>query len=227
MRRLKEKLLRVIKSKEANAVATVGITGVSGANPLAGIFLTAIHEIAELADEARVDAVIKGLSVGIDQEKQINQLYNYVEKSDECAFYVANTLRKALLSDSPVACTIMGRILACHVNEDTVYTQEDKIVFNALENATDSDIKQFRNVMKNYSATNDKGNTVFHIPNEVINQSDFRISLDWCVFNRLFEGVPGISWAVTGQNYDDSYSPTPAACKLLDYIESVRQVLNY
>ena len=45
-----KKLLKVLKSDEANAVAAVGITGVSIANPVVGLFLTAAHEIPGLAD---------------------------------------------------------------------------------------------------------------------------------------------------------------------------------
>lgn len=224
---IQAKLMKLLKSTKANIVADVGIAAVSAADPLMGVILTAAHDIGDLADEFRINALIKGLSTGFNQEKQINQLYNYVEKSEKNAFYVTNTLRKALLSDSPIACTIMGRMLACHIEGGTVYTQEDNIIFHALENATDYDIRQFYKVMNEYKENDEAGDVVFHIPNEIFNNSDFASSLNWCVLNRIFNGISGAVWVKEGQAYDNSHSPTPAANRLFEYVDSVKQVLRY
>ncbi len=225
--KIQKRLLKALKSNEVKAVGEVITTGVSAANPIAGAFLTAANEIAGLADEVRIDAVVKGLSIGLNQEMHTNQLYGYVEKSEENAFYVSNTLRKALLSDSPIACTIMGIILACHVNDGSRYSQDDNIVFHALENATDQDIKMFVRIMKEYKTKSDEGDDVFHIPNEIMEQAEIKTTLDWCVFNRIFNGISGLTWGEEGQDYDDSYSPTSAANKLFEYIDSVKQVISY
>ena len=209
------------------ALATTAIAGTSVANPTAGVFLTAAHEIAGLADEIRIDAVIKGLSTEFNQEKQINQLYNYVKKSEENAFYVSNTIRKALLSDSLISCVIMGRMLARHMGEDSKYDQDDNIIFHALESATNDDIRQFYQVMKEFKTKNENGNVVFHIPDDVLKEPVFSSSLDWCVFNRIFNGTSGVLWGIEGQDYDDSHSPTSAAEKLFGYVDSVKQILEY
>lgn len=224
---IKKRVVKALKSSEAKAAEEVIEAGVSVKHPIAGVFLSIVHEIAGLADEVRVDAVVEGLSTGLDQERQINQLYNYVNESEENAFYVSNTLRKALLSDSPIACTIMGRILACHVNECSKYSQDDNVIFHALENATDQDIKMFVKIMKEYKTKNDDGNDVFRIPNEIMMHTDIDSTLNWCVFNRIFNGSSGILWGIDGQDYDDSHSPTSAANKLFEYIDSVKQVLSY
>lgn len=108
---IQKRLLEVLKSDKTNALTTVAIAGISVKYPIAAAFLTAAHEVAGLADEMRIDAVVKGLSTELDQEEQINTLYYYVEKSEGNAFYVANTLRKALLADSQIACTIMRKCL--------------------------------------------------------------------------------------------------------------------
>ena len=168
--------------------------------------------------------MIKGISTELNQEKQINQLYGYVENSEENAFYVANTLRKALLSDSPIACTIMGRILARHVSEGSTYDQDDNIIFHALENATDQDIKQFVNVMK-YSKT-DRG--TFRIPCDDMNP-EFKSFLEWCVYNRIF-----VSRMAEWEEIDDGvldintyyYEANPASV-LLRYIDGANQTWNY
>ncbi len=221
---IQKKLLKVLKSDEANAAAAVGITGVSIANPVAGLFLTAAHEIAGLADEKRIDAIIRGLSTELNQEKQINQLYGYVEKSEENAFYVANTLRKALLADSLIACTVMGRILARHVKDGCKYDQDDNIIFHALENATDDDIRHFYRVMKEYK--HDK--ETFRILLTDIDVS-LSSSMDWCEYNRIFRGPSGgITWEdIEDEGFDTSHGPTNAAEKLFEYVESVKHVLDY
>ncbi|MBR1853677.1 MAG: hypothetical protein IJ794_11160 [Lachnospiraceae bacterium] len=224
---IQKRLLSIIKSDKTDVAVTVATAAVSAANPLTGIFLTAVHEISGLADEIRIDAVIKGLSTELNQEDQVNQLYGYVEKSEENAFYVVNTLRKALLADSLIACTIMGRMLACHIDGKTPYDQNDNIIFHALESATDDDITQFYEVMKEHMAKDEDGNDVFHIPNCVMENDDFMASLDWCVFNRLFNGTSGVSWTDEGQNYDKSHSPNNAAFRLKEYVDSVKQVLEY
>ncbi len=226
MGKCQTKLLKLFKSGKTRSVVNVGIAGVSVANPLAGLFLSAAKECAETADEVRIDSVIIGLSTELNQEMLINQLYGYIEKSEDNAFYVVNTLRKALLSDSLIVCTIMGRILARHVAEGTRYTQEDNIIFHALESATDDDIRQFRRVMDDYLTKNEIGNNVFHIPNEEFDDPLFLSSLNWCEYNRIFNGTSGIKLVVDNQNYIDSYSPTQAAIRLQEYADSVKQVFR-
>ncbi len=227
MKNVQKQLLKILKSDEADAAITVGITTVSAVNPLAGILLTASQQIGNLADEIRIDAVIKGLATDLNQEEQINRLYEYAKKNEKNAFYVINTLRKALLADSLIACTIMGRILASHVSDNSKYDYDDNIIFHALQNATDDDIRQFYKVMREYKSDDEEGNCVFHIPIELIRETGLSSSLEWCVFNRIFTGTNGILWGKIGQDFDDSHSPTSAGFKLMDYVESVRQVLEY
>ena len=221
---IRDKMLNIIGSKEATSVASIAVEWVSTINPIAGIFLTSAKEIAGLADKVRIDAVIKGLSTELNQEKQINQLYGYVAKSEENAFYVANTLRNALLSNSPIACTIMGRILAKHVEDGTTYDWDDNIVFHALESATDQDIRMFARVIKKYLTEKNE----LRIPFKDMD-SDMFFSLEWCVYNRILQGPSGgIAWSSFDDNdYDTSHSPTSAGHKLHCYIKSVRQVLDY
>ena len=224
MEPVQKKLLKILKYDEVDAALTVGTAAVSVAKPLAGFFLTAAHEIAGLADEMRIDAVVRGLSTELNQEKQINQLYGYVGKSEENAFYVVNTLRKALLADSLIACTVMGRILAKHVNDGSSYDQNDNIVFHALENATDDDIRIFVKIMKEYRT--EKG--PFRIPDDK-KDVNMQSAIEWCVYSRLFYGPSGgISWVMSeDEGYDTTHSPTSAGNRLMEYVESVKQILEY
>ena len=164
--------------------------------------------------------MIRGISTELNQEEQINRLYGYIENSDDNAFYVANTLRKALLSDSTLACTVMGSMLAKHVKHDTMYDQDDKIIFHALESATDEDIRNLYRIMKNYKVDMES----FKIPNDDID--DIMISsLDWCAFNRLFRQK--IWGDIADEGFNTEYGPNSSAERLYEYIRSVKQVLDY
>ena len=221
---IQERLLELLKTDEAKALANVGIAGISVKYPIAAVFLTAAHEIAGLADKMRFIAVAKGLSTELNQEEQINILYNYVDKSEENAFYVANTLRKALLADSQVACTIMGKMLACHAKQGNAYDQDDNIIFRALETATDEDIRLFTKAMQEYKTP--KG--TFRIPLDELDSHLFA-TMGWGEFNRLFYGPSGgIAWTdADDAGFDTSHSPTAAAERLFEYISSMKQILEY
>ena len=221
------KVLTILKSNEADALANVGIAGTAIFKPEAAALMTVAHEAMHIVDEVRIKALLKGMSTGFNQEKHINQLYSFVEKSEENALYLVNTLRKALLTDSLIACTIMGKMLSLHMDNKRAFDQDDNIIFRALENATDDDIRIFYRVMNEYLTKNEDGHDIFSIPNIVINNPGFSSALDWCVFNRIFNGTSGVRWIVDGQDYDVSYSPTSAGHRLREYVYSVRQVLNY
>lgn len=220
---IKDKLLELLKSKEAELVSDVTVAGVSAANPVAGVFLLAAQEVGKLADEKRIDAIMKGLSTGLNQEMRINQLYNYVSESEENAFYFSNTLRKALLSDSTIACTIMGRMLATHMDDGSVYTQDDNIIFHALSSATNQDIRGFMRILKKYRTENDE----LQILKAELEDEETQTSLDWCVFNRILGGAIGIQMEDMDSDYDDNYSLTSAAIKLYEYADSIKQVIDY
>lgn len=221
---IQESLLTILRTDKVKALATVGIDGLFVNNPTVALFLTAVNEIAGMADEVRIHAVIKGLSTDLNQEQQINILYNYVEKSEENAFYVSNTLRKALLADSIIVCTVMGKMLASHVKRGSVYDQEDNIVFHALETATDEDIRLFMKLMQEYKSP--KG--MLRIPLAEMD-SHLYATMGWCESNRLFYGPSGgISWGGFGdEGFDTSHSSTSSAERLLEYVSSVKQILEY
>ena len=91
---IQKRLLGLLKSDEVRALATVGIDGISVKYPMIAVFMSAFHEAAGLADEMRIDALVKGLSTELNQEQQINILYGYVEESEENAFLCSQYIEK-------------------------------------------------------------------------------------------------------------------------------------
>ena len=100
---IQERLLELLKTDEAKALANVGIAGISVKYPIAAVFLTAAHEIAGLADKMRFIAVAKGLSTELNQEEQINILN---------AILTAIPLRHRIIVSGPGSrCHIQQRVV--------------------------------------------------------------------------------------------------------------------
>ncbi len=221
-KRTQAKLLEFIKSSAGQTTAEIVASGASVVNPLFGVLISAAKDIAGLADEIRINALIKGLSTELNQEQQINLLYRYIQSSEEHAFYVSNSLRKALLSNSPIACAIMGRMLARHIASNTSYDQDDKIIFQALENATDDDVQMFYDFMNEYNSIADKPKT---IPFELLNK--YSVIENWCEFNRIVRHNMSVDNYGEEVVFNENFSLYSAALRLMDYIESIRQLLDY
>ena len=205
---IQDKLLGIINREEVRSLLSTAAAGISVANPWIGAMLGAFKEAAAVADEVKFKHIIRGLASGLDQERFVNELQNYVRSSDEHAYHVVNTIRKGLLSESPIACDLLGRILADHVDRKSGYDQSDVIIVHALGSATDDDLKEFQQMMDSY---HDK-----YI--DVTNQN----TADWCSVNRLFRQVTGV---VSGGTLDVSvhYVPCEAAERLKIYIDEIRQ----
>ena len=142
----KKKLKKILKSTEFETALSLLNTIGSSLDSVAPSFLSIAQKMGAVADEIKMKALLRGLASGLNQETQVNKLYTYVDDNEENSFYISNTIRKALLSNSPIACTIMGRILSNHINEKHVYSQDDIIIVHALESATDYDIRSFADI---------------------------------------------------------------------------------
>ena len=172
-----EKLSYIIKKPEVQSGLSIAASSFSLANPLAGAVISAFKEVSSIADEIKGRYILNGLASGLNQEKFVNELESYVNSNDENAGFVANTLRKALLADSPIACTLMGRILADHIKEKKPYDQYDVIIIHALESATDDDLRAFQNMMSGYNGKN-----------IVVSSQN---TVEWCFINRIFQQIIG------------------------------------
>ena len=171
----------------------------------------AFKDASVLADTIMLNSILKGLASGLNQEKYINELETYVNSNPENAGRVASTLRKALLAESPMACTLLGRMLADHIREKTAYDRYDVIIVHALEIATDTDLIAFRTMMNAYD-----GKTI------TITDLD---TVDWCLTNRIFKQNVGM---VESGAYimAPRLEPTEAGKKLLGYIEETKSLFR-
>ena len=184
-------------------------------NPAIGDVLSSFKEIALVSDEVRCKHIINGLASGMNIETFTNQLATFVSQSEENAFYISSTLRKALLADSKIVCTLMGRIMADNISDRKSYDRDDVIIIRALESATDDDIIVFRKIMQTLD-----DDTV------TLESEDYVGCIDWGLSNRLFKQEDkGFQGTTLMLGYDTKVCN--ASRKLMIYTEEIKQLFRY
>lgn len=88
---------------------------------------------------------IKGLNLNSNEES-IQKLINYVDNKDKAEF-ITNTFEKIMLSNSKLACCVMGIMLndMCKTNKNI--SQENLVILQALSMMNDFDITNFTHLM--------------------------------------------------------------------------------
>ena len=121
-----------------------------------------------------------------------------------------------------------GLILANHLETLTEFTHEELIVCKALENATDYDLKNFKEIMENYLKPTSNGRRIV-FPKDFADIAAFTTTCDWCVYNRIFVSRTA-EWGEMEEGILDMstyyYEANPASV-LLDNINAARQTWNY
>ena len=143
----------------------------SGSVELLGLINPAIGTVAAIGNNIlsklntfKLSLLLNGLESDLDIEKRLNELYIYVSSSPENAITVANLLQKTIYSECPKVCVVYGLVLANHLTPPSKLTHEEMIVCKALENATDHDLKNFKEIMKSYMERKSNGNRVVFPP---------------------------------------------------------------
>lgn len=213
-------VINLLKSEEAQIPTTAIMAAVGGTSPLSAIALETIKKISEVSDSIRLNMMLKGLAIGLNEETRLNELYNYVN-TPERAFHVSNLFRQTLLSQSPIVCSIYGVILSEHVDSDSNLDYEDLIVLNALQTATDFEIRYMDDIFRNYILDG-------FIADEKMKKDGkcYDMVIEWGINNRVLQmqggrEVDGIT-TISG-------SPAINRCstKLQGYINKARQYFRY
>ena len=195
-----------------DGLCSIAASAVGTFNPVAGVVVTAFKECASIADEARLNYIIHGLATGLNMETFTNELWNYVSQDENKAFHAANAIRKSLLMDSPIACALMGRILADHVALNNSYDRDDSIIIHALETATDEDLICFRKMM----------NTIRDGKVEVLDQT----TVDWCEMSRLFKKQTVNPGTWESISFIPEYKPETSAFRMAEYLDKIKQIFR-
>lgn len=206
-----------------------GAVGIAGAiNPVAGVVGVIGNDFLSKYNTFKLSHLLKGLESGLNIEKRINQLYNYVSSTPEKAITVANLIKQTINAECPKVCVIYGLILASHLNPSTEFTYDEMIVCKALENATDHDLKNFRVIMENYLKPTAKGKRIV-FPSVFEDITAYTTTCNWCVYNRLFVSRMAEWEEMEEGNLDLStyyYEASPASV-LLNYINDASRIWDY
>ncbi len=223
-----KKISEMLTTPEGEVVlAEAGL--VAGAvSPPIGVVAESLSVFLQQFDKFKLRMLLRGLSKDLNVEKHLNELYSYVSSSSSRAFTVGNVFRETVAAKSPKICMLYGLILAKHIGEqNSDFTIEDIIVCNALENASDYDLDNFKELMELW--INQEG--IIEYPKE--EKDKFEKTCLWCVYSRLFS-IHGYTWAIlAGEDDPESktvktnYIVDNSAKTLLNLISELGQIWNY
>ena len=205
---------------------TIGVLGI--ANPVAGVTGEIVNNFLSEYNIFKLSLLLNGLSSGLNVEMRLNELYTYVTSSTEKAIAVANLFRQTVNAECPKVCVIYGLILADHLKTNSNFTYDEMIVTKALENATDYDLKNFKEIMEKYLKPLTNANKIV-FPNDFDKINEFKITCDWCVYNRIFILRMAELEEMEEGNLDINsyYYESKPASLLLKYINNANQIWNY
>ena len=195
--------------------------------PDLGQFVQAANILNKAINNKKLYTAWKCLAKDENVEKSINELYNYVD-NEERAFYVADCFRKIAWSNSKIAASIIGLILGEIKLENREFSNEDVILFNALEYMTDFDIRNFKELIEgNFIATDDTGQQYFDVslfPDD--KREDYLLTLTFGERHRILSSIHQTLKDGTIQ-FSTFYQTNKFSDILLKYINKVNQILNY
>ena len=145
----------VVRTIRSGAIGALEI-----ANPVAGLAVEVGNNILTNYSAYKFSLLLEGLSTESNMEMRLNELYTYVTSSQDKAIYVANLFRKTVNAECPRVCVIYGLILAKHMRKDTEFTQDELLICKSLENATECDLKNFKEIMEKYLKPVSNGNRI-------------------------------------------------------------------
>ena len=208
---------QIIRSGSVDALGVV--------NPLLGVAAGMANNFHEKINEIKLALLLKGLSRGLDMEKGLNQLYNYVTSSPDRAFTVANLFRHTINADCPKVCIIYGLILSNHQGNNTDFTNDELIVCKAIENATDCDLNNFKEIMGKYIEQG-SSESIVSFPHDLKQSAEYMVTCNWATYNRLFISQTGR--VENGTLILKPYFVVDKPAKvLLNYIEESHRIWDY
>ena len=218
--------LEKLKTKIYNILG-IDLTEAATLLPEIGTAFEGISMIANASNTKKLHDALKSLSKNENVEKSINELYNYVS-NEERALYVSTAFRKIILSNSKIAAAIIGFMLGEIKSANREFNNDDIILFNALENMTDFDIRNFKNIMKGDYIVKDDNETRYFKVN-LFPEDKVKDYVDTLKFGEKYRLFSSISPILEDGNLKIStfYQPEEIDNTLLEYLNKVNQILNY
>ncbi len=221
-------IIKAMDNPIARALHSGAIGALEIVNPVVGLAVETGNNILTNYSAYKFSLLLEGLSTGSNMEMRLNELYTYVTSGQDKAIYVANLFRKTVNAECPRVCIIYGLILANHMRDETEFTQDELLICKSLENATESDLKNFKEIMEKYLKPVSNGNKIV-FPEELNDPERFITTCDWAVYNRIFTARM-TEWGDIEDEYEGLntyYYVAEPALVLMKYIRAACQIWNY
>lgn len=197
--------------------------GVSIKHPIGGGLIQLWKPLLEMSNQIYLNYIYKGLFRGVNEEKKINQLYNYI-CNEERALFVVNSFRKTMLGNSRIASVIMGLMLSEISEKDRDIALEDSIIANALDGAADFDFLNYYEICREYVI--EDGWIRLDSIEKTEKYHELYVTEEYFVQRRVFlqehDIIPG------SEKLGDAYARTTVQSeKLMNYVEKAKQILRY
>lgn len=101
-----------------------------------------INKTANLLSIIKFKMFLKGLTYDKSSDEDLSRLMKYIE-SDDKAEFVGNIFKNIIISNSRIACCIMGLLVNDLIRKDRLIEQSDLKLIQALSILDDYDIKIF------------------------------------------------------------------------------------
>lgn len=204
----------------------VSVGEVADCLPYVNDFYGIANLLIKASDSYKFNKAIDALCSGKDIEKSIDVLYKYIN-SKERAFYIVTCFRKILLSNSPIACAVIGYIMGEKSSKNNDFCNHDIILLNALENMSDFDIRNFKEIMEGFEEGDYKKYWEDHFEEEKFPEEmreEYEELMEFCEKYRLFY-LGTSSKNIIDEEYNSyfgkQYYPKQVAYVLWDYKKKV------
>lgn len=215
-----------IDTPEAQVVRTAGVAAIGAAKPVAGVFAASADGLLSRWNSFKLGLLLRGLASGLNTEKYLNELYNYVNASSAKAITVANVFQQTLDAASPRVCILYGLILGDHLADKKDFSFDELIVCNALKIANDQDLDNFKEIME--GSIDDSKKVIIDKVKDL--GARYLTTCDWCVYNRLFASESfriGNNGTDNTLALDTEYYTSKPADILMSYIDQGKPVWDY
>lgn len=192
-------------------------------DPASSVVAATLNSFYQNYNYFKITRLLKGLSKGINEEKCLYELNEYINSSEERAYLVGNIFKETLAAESPRVAELYGIILSKHIGSyKSNFTHDELIICKAIENANDYDLDIFKDIMSN-SVLDNKGGKPIWLPKD--KQIEYDLTCQWCVYNRLFwlaeSGIIIAGTPMPINTVETNYHTLPPAFKLMKYIDEL------
>lgn len=184
-----------------------------------------VSDVSKYSNDIKLSEAWKCIGKDNDVEKSINQLYNYVS-NEERAFFVSDSFRKIILCNSRLSSSIIAYVMGEIVLNNRNFEHSDAVLYSALLQMTDYDIRNFKYLMENAVGRFKEDDGIINETKITKNKESFEITMQICSSTGLFRTEHSV---LNGETYytGNFYKVTNIAYSLLKYIRNVSQLLNY